>query len=367
MKNRKILMLLSLVLALTTAGAALYWLKYQGAETAKPVEKAEIWTAKEEIPSGTKIEEAMLEKIQISKDQIPPTIYTDSKEIVGKYAKETILKGESFPTQRLYSEEDQLLSMRLEPGYRAFSITMTRFSGVADLVKSGDRVDIFIFLKEIAGNDKVVRPDIAQIMLQNVEVLAVRKETKKDAPPPEEVVEIYAVTVAVPVKAVEKLILAEETGLIKLALRPMEDTNTYTSYGVIWKELLMDPSFNIRDFEPEYGTVEGMDILTTAKPNMPQPEQPVTDPVEDQPADKTPTAITTPSASSQIIPAEPSQPIKKPTYTVYTVQTGDTLMSISRKFFKGSASHYDDIMRMNGLSDQTIRPGQKLKIPLSGR
>ncbi len=364
MKNRKLLMVISLILALVTAGAALYWLKTQGNEPVKPVEKSEVWTAKENIAAETQIADTMLVKVLVPKDQIPVGIYTDPKDIIGKYAKDAILKGESFPTQRLYSEEDQLLSMRLEPGYRAFSISMTQYSGVADMVKSGDRVDVFVFLKEISGQDEILRPDIAQIVLQDVEVMAVRKETKKDSPPPEDVSEIYAVTMAVPVKAVEKLILAEETGIIKLALRPIDDPITYTSYGVIWKELLLDPSLNIRNFDPQYNTIEGTDVLTTAKPN--QQSAPASEPASGQPQAQVP-AVTTPSASIPAASQEPAKTVKKPTYTVYKVQAGDTLMSISRKFFNGSASHYDDIIRMNGLTDQTIKPGQKLKIPLAGR
>lgn len=367
MKNRKILMLISLILALATAGAALFWLKTQDSETAKPIEKAAIWVAKEDIPAETKIEEKMIEKVQVPKEQLSAGIYTDSKDIIGKFAKDTILKGEGFPSQRLYSEEDQLLSMRLKSGYRAFSISMTRFSGVADLLKSGDRVDVFVFLKEIAGQDQIIRPDVAQIMLQDIEVLAVRKEVTKDTPEPEKTDDLYAVTVAVPVKAVEKLILAEETGLIKLALRPVKDTNTYTSYGVIWKELLLDPSLNIRDFEPEYGTARGTDVLTTVTPNQSLSSPASMDSAGAQPAVKTPTTVISPSTSTQVTPKTPVPTVKKTTYTIYTVQPGDTLMSISRKFFNGSASHYDDIMVMNKLSDPTINPGQKLKIPLAGR
>lgn len=354
MKNRTILMLISLLLALATTGAALYWLKTQGGDNTKSVEKAELWIAKDEIPAGTQVSDKMLEKILVPKDQIPSGVYTDSKEIIGRYAKDTIFKAESFPTQRLYSEEDRLLSMRLKPGFRAFSISMTKFSGVADLIKSGDKVDVFVFLKEIEKDSELLRSDIAQILLQDVEVLAVRKETQNDAPPPEQAADLYAVTVAVPVKDVEKLILGEETGILKIALRPFDETSTYTSYGVIWKELLLDPSLNIRNFEPEYGTVEDTDILTAAHPNQPQTEEPVT--------------VTAPPAQSTVpVSQEPSKAVKKATYTLYTVQPGDTLMSISRKYFNGSASYYHDIMQINGLSDQSIKPGQKLKIPLSGR
>lgn len=359
MKNRTALMLISLLLALATAGAAFMWLKSQSGITAKKTEKIEMWIAKEEIAPGTQITDKMIEKVSVPKDQLSEGIISDPKEIVDRYAKDTILKGESFPAQRLYTEDDRLLSMRLDPGYRAFSISATRFSGVADLLKAGDRVDVFVFLEQIEKDSKLLRSDMAQILLQNVEVLAVRKETNKESTPPEKIDELYAVTVAVPVKAVEKLILAEETGMLKLALRPIDDTNTYASYGVIWKELLLDPNLNIRDFDPQYGTVTGTDQLTIAQPIQQTPAQP------EQPAEKSETGSTqqNPVAQSPVA----AEPVKKAAYTYYTVRPGDTLMSISRKYFNGSASHYDDIMRLNRLSDQTIKPGQKLKIPMAGR
>lgn len=64
----------------------------------------------------------------------------------------------------------------------------------------------------------------------------------------------------------------------------------------------------------------------------------------------------------------PGQTIKIPTerqsksYTTYTIQKGDTFWSIARKFL-GDGSRYNEIMNLNGLTSATICPGQVLKIP----
>lgn len=64
----------------------------------------------------------------------------------------------------------------------------------------------------------------------------------------------------------------------------------------------------------------------------------------------------------------PGQTIKIPTerqsksYTTYTIQKGDTLWSIARKFL-GDGSRYNEIMNLNRLTSTTIYPGQVLKIP----
>ena len=49
----------------------------------------------------------------------------------------------------------------------------------------------------------------------------------------------------------------------------------------------------------------------------------------------------------------------------HVVAAGDTLMSISRKYFDGSASYYKDIAEMNGLTDYNLKIGMRLKIDKS--
>ena len=72
-------------------------------------------------------------------------------------------------------------------------------------------------------------------------------------------------------------------------------------------------------------------------------------------------------AAPQRAPASPA-PAASPTLS-YTVQAGDTLSGISKKFL-GNASDYMDIFNANRdqLSDpDKIRPGQVLKIPQATR
>jgi nucleoid-associated protein YgaU len=51
----------------------------------------------------------------------------------------------------------------------------------------------------------------------------------------------------------------------------------------------------------------------------------------------------------------------------YRVQSGDTLMGISRKLFNGDPQYWDEIAELNGIkAPYTIRPGQELKVPKKG-
>ena len=52
------------------------------------------------------------------------------------------------------------------------------------------------------------------------------------------------------------------------------------------------------------------------------------------------------------------------TSRTYTVQSGDTLMGISRKLFNGDPKYWDEIAALNGIGPPyTIYPGDVLKVP----
>lgn len=57
-----------------------------------------------------------------------------------------------------------------------------------------------------------------------------------------------------------------------------------------------------------------------------------------------------------------SAPKEDTNYNIYTVVKGDTLWGISQKFLK-NGSRYTEIKKLNGLTSDTIYPGDKLKIP----
>lgn len=50
-------------------------------------------------------------------------------------------------------------------------------------------------------------------------------------------------------------------------------------------------------------------------------------------------------------------------YKTYTVQKGDTLWGIAQKML-GNGSRYPEIKRINGMTGDTIHPGQILTLPI---
>lgn len=361
--NSTRLLLISLLLALVTAGASWYWLQSQDGESEKPEETSVLIVALETIPAGTEITQKMLDKKAVAASELKPGYLNSTDELVGKFTKDTIIKGEAFPSERVYAKGDELIPMRLKPGYRAYSVSVTQFSAVADMILPGDAVDIFVYLKEKGETDTSdPRPDIARLILQDMTVLGIRKEINKSDERPEATPDTYSVTLSASVKDIEKLILAEETGLLKLALRPIGDTSQFASYGVVWQELMIDEDLTMRSFDAQYNQVTDPARINEATAIIPpaaqDPETPVGNPDQNS---------TNPPVDSGSTKPDPVVSAPQGSYTEYTVVYGDTLTSISRKFFNGSSAYYDEIMKANGMSSTTIRPGQILKIPVEGR
>ena len=75
------------------------------------------------------------------------------------------------------------------------------------------------------------------------------------------------------------------------------------------------------------------------------------------------------TAKASAIPEEKSEQSKSLTTSeTYKVQSGDTLMGISRKFFNGDSQYWDEIADLNDIkAPYTIYPGQELKLPKKER
>jgi pilus assembly protein CpaB len=329
----KILILLAMILAVLTAYLSFTYLKRLAGENAPPEEKVqEIWVAKEFIPAREIIVEEMIEVIEVPVSEDLDRYIDNSQDIVGKFTAESILKGEAFPKERLMEDINEELSLRIHGSMRAVSIMVDKNAGVSDMVRPGDRVDIFTYLPELTKNEVIIRPDITKLMLQNIEVLSIRENSSRRFPEDEEVVSpVYDMTIAVPVLEIEKLYLAQNVGSIKLALRPFSGDTFYNSYGTIWEELFLDQEMKHRDFFPEFDIQEDLNKVTEDKlgeyEELVENEESITEDL-----------------------------------AVYTVVYGDTLIKISQKYYN-DPTKYVEIKRVNKLRTNKILPGQQLRIP----
>lgn len=333
------LFILAFIFALLTAYLSYTFLSQLSGDNEKPeIKKIKLWVAQEKIFPREIITEDMIVEKDVPIFEGHEKYIKNSEEIVGMMTTESVLGGEGFPKDRLMQNIDEELSLKIHGSMRAVSISVNRNTGVSDKLRPGDRVDIFLFLPPLGDGDEAERPAITKLMLQNIEILTIRDFYGRDIPSNAEG-GTYDITIAVPVLEIEKLYMAENSGSLKLALRPFTGDTFYNSYGTIWEELLLDQEMKHRNFFPEYGVQE--DLAKVTEDKLGEYEE----------------LVQTESAEGKV-EIEETYEIE----TLYTVVYGDTLIKISDKFY-GDGSQYVEIKKANKLRTNKIYPGQQLRIP----
>ncbi len=334
------LFILAFIFALLTAYLSYTYLSRVTGDYEEPeTETVKMWVARDKIFAREIISEDMIIEVDVPIFDGYDLYIKNSEDIIGKMTVESIMANEGFPPDRLMKNIEEELSLKIYGSMRAVSISVNRNTGVSDRLRPGDRVDIFLFLPALAAEEEILRPDITKLMLQNIEVLTVRNNYLRKFPEGDTGGGAYDITIAVPVLEIEKLYMAEQSGSLKLALRPFSGDTYYNSYGTIWEELLLDQEMKHRDFFPEYGIQE--DLAKVTEDKLGEYEE----------------LIGTVSTEGGIETDEQIEVDR-----VYTVQYGDTLIKISTKLL-GSGSRYVEIKKVNGLRTNKIYPGQQLKIP----
>jgi Flp pilus assembly protein CpaB len=104
----------------------------------------------------------------------------------------------------------------------------------------GDYVDVIATFTEenvdIAGN-RIHYPKYTKAILQNVQVLGVGqnmqviKKEDKELP--------VSITLAVTLEEAERLVLADESGVLRLALKPAADSKSIQTNGVVKDDMVL--------------------------------------------------------------------------------------------------------------------------------
>lgn len=173
--------------------------------------------------------------------QLDPRGYNNVQDVLGKLAVEPIARGTLLTSKHFPALG--ALAQSLAPNERAIAVKVNEVIGVGGFVKPGDHVDVLLYLRADRETNNV---SSAQIVLSNVKVLAYgdllaedsestsqldvapklkglgtsdaerkaepKKETKKEK-------ESRSAILAVPDNQVSRLMLAESSGILRLALR----------------------------------------------------------------------------------------------------------------------------------------------------
>ena len=328
-KSGRILFILALLFAVIGAGTLYLYLTTLDQPTIVSKEEMEVVVAKEDIKGRTLVTIDMLEKKSVPAESIFGEYIQTPDEVVGKYLKSDLYAGSMIHKKDILEVGMEDLAMKLDGIERAVTVSVDGKVGVSKLIKVGDRVDVLVYLPQLIEQNRIVRPDIVKMFLQNLEVLAIDQNIEYESKTVVDSVDkgntaisTYFVTLAVPVTQVESFVLAKDIGLVDLALRPHEGDKMVVTNGVIWQDLLLNDFGNIKDLFPQY------EIIGQSEKTLNEGDY------------------------------------KYDQYVYYTVQYGDTLMKISRKFYN-DPEYVDLIKAVNQITDEDlIISGTGLKIPL---
>jgi pilus assembly protein CpaB len=186
--------------------------------TVPPKEPApQIVVAARPIPSGMEIGGADLELASI--DPAPPDAFRNPKEAVGKRPVTAIAAGS--PVLPSHFSAGNPLAATLREDERAVAVKVSNLIGVGGFLRPGDKVDVLLYLR---GDNQKAKESQSLVVVRSVRVLAYGSElgSAEDAGKNEKTKSKDAGTAVLAVSARDavRLNLAENAGVLRLALRP---------------------------------------------------------------------------------------------------------------------------------------------------
>ncbi|SMB94885.1 pilus assembly protein CpaB [Thermanaeromonas toyohensis ToBE] len=224
--RQKLLWVLFFSLSLITAISVYFYLQKLEERYRQKGDFQPVVVAKERIPARTPITASMLEIKYLPPGYLSGHFLTETREALGKITRTEILQGEILRQEKLVTgkEATNELAFLVTPGKRAVTIAVNDVSGLAGLLRPGDRVDILATLEVSPGpgQDKV---STTSLVVQNVEVLSV-DQSLENTPSSLEGKKQGGqrnITLLVTPKQAQSLVLSSEKGSLRLLLRSPSD------------------------------------------------------------------------------------------------------------------------------------------------
>ena len=200
--------------------------KSRVAENAK-LQTVGVAVAVVDIPIGSTINSNQVALSSWPRDLQPKDAYTAVKPAVGRVAMRDFTRGEPIVESKLVPTDKSsgLLSLKVPPGMRAFSVKVNEVVGVGGFIVPDSRVDVVV---TTAVSPQRQQEQVAKTFLQDVLVIAVGQlvEQKDNKP-----VTVNTVTLAITPEESEKLALASNDGKIQLVMRNFSDNRKVETPG----------------------------------------------------------------------------------------------------------------------------------------
>ncbi len=215
----------------------------------------QVVVASYDLPLGSRIELGEVKMARWSADSVPEGSYTDPRQVIGSYVKNSLVANEPIVQAKLFTGDKTagVMPLLIPFGMRAVSVPVDEVSDIAGFVLPHTRVDILVAMDSGgSGAEKA----FSKVVLQNVEVLAVAQEVeqKKDEP-----TVVKVVTLLVSPQEAERLALASRAGSLRLAMRNYNDNKIVLTNGSDVAQMLraysIAPDVPVMAAQPEHHSV----------------------------------------------------------------------------------------------------------------
>lgn len=181
--------------------------------------------AAQDLSLGTILEEDHLKVVDWPATTLPLGYVATTQELIGQSLISNVYANEVILTSKLAQDGLRGIIPLIPEGMRAMSIAADQVLGVAGFATPQTRVDVILIMDPQGSDDTV-----SKTILQNIRVLAADQEIREaeDGTP----YTVSVVTVAVTPEEAEKLFLASNEGVIRLALRHALDLQAVETPGV---------------------------------------------------------------------------------------------------------------------------------------
>lgn len=280
----------------------------------EPTATVQVWAPVQDIPRGTAIREEMLQPLEYPESLVPEGAFTEQEELVGRVPQ--IAAPSNVPVlEKMLTPAGTLPGIHVKAGYRAVAVKIDASSGVDYHLEPGSWVDVVGSFKisRVSGSRRI-QETVARTIIENVEVAAVGEKISPDTGTEEEdqsrggrARSVRAVVLFVRPEEAKILLLAEQRGRIKLALRGNNDDSIIGEDALTSDmELTGELEEQEEDSEPEPEPVVAATVMQPQNVTaQAQKEQPKTWPVQIFSGGKLVQAVTFESReSSKRVPGE---------------------------------------------------------------
>jgi len=137
----------------------------------------QVVVASMDLPLGSRIELGEVKMTRWSADSIPEGSYTDPKQVIGSYVKNSLVANEPIVQAKLFTGDKTagVMPLLIPFGMRAVSVPVDEVSDIAGFVLPHTRVDVLVAISGGEGS----KGEFSKVVLQNVEVLASRRKSSR--------------------------------------------------------------------------------------------------------------------------------------------------------------------------------------------